>query len=162
MPPVVLQLISKSPQETHRTGLEIGQLLNEGSLILLSGELGAGKTCLAQGIARGAGYNGYVTSPSFVLVKEYSGRLNIYHIDFYRLGDITEIAELGIDDYIYGDGVCIIEWAEKASGYMPEENLSIRLEHIPGEDESRFVQFAATGERYETLLEKLREKWNSV
>ncbi len=158
----MLQLKSKSPQETYRTGHEIGQMLNEGSLILLSGELGAGKTCLAQGIARGAGYNGYVASPSFVLVREYSGRCNIYHIDFYRLEDIAEIAELGMDDYIYGDGVCIIEWAEKAAGYMPEENLAIILEHIPGEDESRFVRFAATGERYENLLEELRGKWNSV
>ncbi|MEK7841327.1 MAG: tRNA (adenosine(37)-N6)-threonylcarbamoyltransferase complex ATPase subunit type 1 TsaE, partial [Deltaproteobacteria bacterium] len=91
------------------------------------GELGAGKTSFTQGIAEGLGVTSYVKSPSFTIVNEYKGILPVYHIDLYRLGDINEIYELGIDEYLYRDGVTIIEWAEKAIPLLPEKYILIKF-----------------------------------
>jgi tRNA threonylcarbamoyladenosine biosynthesis protein TsaE len=146
----VLELVSKSPEETHRLGQELGRLARPGDILLLTGQLGAGKTCLTQGIARGLGVEGYATSPTFVVMNQYQGRLIMYHIDLYRIDTLAEVMDLGLDDYLYGDGVCVVEWADKALEAFPAERLLVEMGFIS--DTSRSVTFHPTGDRYKTLL----------
>jgi len=154
----VFQINSLNPYQTQQIGTSIGELAQAGDLILLVGDLGAGKTCLTQGIGWGTGFEGYTTSPSFVLVREYQGKIPLYHIDLYRLDNIEEIAELGIDDYLCGEGICVIEWADKALDYFPADHLFIRLDYM-GNNE-RQLSFKASGNRYAELMEQLKQKWN--
>ena len=154
-----LEIISHSAEETQRLGVELGRLAKAGDVLLLVGELGAGKTCLTQGVAWGLGIDAYTSSPTFVLIREYEGRLPLYHIDFYRLDRIEEIIDLGIDEYIYGSGLCVVEWAKKALAVLPQEHLLIELQHL-GQNE-RKLRLEAKGERYQELLSELKERWNS-
>ena len=112
-----MKMTSHSPEETQRLGRELGRLAQSGDVILLVGNLGAGKTCLTQGIAWGLNVDGYARSPSFVVVNEYQGRLLIYHIDLYRLDNTAEIADIGLDDYLYGQGLCVVNGPIKHSIY---------------------------------------------
>jgi len=153
-----LELVSAGSEKTRQIGFDIGRLVTGGELILLIGELGAGKTCLAQGIARGAGFDGIVSSPSFVLVREYQGRVPIFHVDLYRLEGDPEVTELGLDEFMGEDRLCIIEWAERAAGLLPPDNLSIRLEHLA--PEQRRLSLKPRGKRYEDILRQLSEQWN--
>jgi len=121
---------------------------------LLVGNLGAGKTCLTQGIAWGLGIQEHALSPSFVLVRELRGRLPLYHIDLYRLDRIEEIADLGLDDYLYGQGVCVIEWAEKGLSILPAEHLLIKID-CPADTE-RTLEFIPHGKRYQKLVAQLK------
>ena len=100
----------------------------EGDVVLLTGDLGAGKTTLTQGILHGLGSNEFARSPTFVLVNEYDARIPLYHMDFYRLGSFEDIDGLGLDDYLFGDGICVIEWADKADGYFPADHLSVSID----------------------------------
>ena len=111
-----------SPEETQAIGEQFGQTLKPGDVIALIGDLGAGKTCLTQGIARGVGIptDQVVNSPSYTLINEYEGEIPIYHIDLYRLQHHDEIIELGLEEYLEGDGICIIEWAERMLEMLPE------------------------------------------
>jgi tRNA threonylcarbamoyladenosine biosynthesis protein TsaE len=118
---------TSSPEETLELGKRVGEGLKAGDVIALVGELGTGKTLFTQGLVQGLGVKGYVKSPSFALVNKYEGRLSVYHLDLYRLGDVNEIYELGIEEYLYGDGVCIIEWAEKAYSLLPEKYILIKF-----------------------------------
>ena len=106
---------TRTPAETQTIGEEIGKQLRQGDLVALIGDLGTGKTCLTQGIARGVGVypNQIVNSPSYTLINEYAGKITIYHIDLYRLQNHDELLDLGLDEYMEGNGICIIEWAEK-------------------------------------------------
>ena len=108
-------LRTRTPAETQTIGEEIGKQLRQGDLVALIGDLGTGKTCLTQGIARGVGVypNQTVNSPSYTLINEYAGKIPIYHIDLYRLQNHDELLDLGLNEYMEGDGICIIEWAEK-------------------------------------------------
>ncbi|MFA5761944.1 MAG: tRNA (adenosine(37)-N6)-threonylcarbamoyltransferase complex ATPase subunit type 1 TsaE [Dehalococcoidales bacterium] len=151
-----LNIVSNSPDDTISLGKKIGELAMPGDIFLLSGILGAGKTCLTQGIAYGLGINEYTLSPSFVLVRELYGRLTLYHMDLYRLENIEEIAELGLDDYLYGKGVCAIEWANRGMPLFPEEHLSIEIVY-KGDTERQFI-FKAHGQRYLELLEKIENQ----
>jgi tRNA threonylcarbamoyladenosine biosynthesis protein TsaE len=148
------EIISKNPEQTQRIGICIGQLARPGDVLLLSGELGTGKTCLTQGIARGLGISDYALSPSFVLIREMYGRLPLYHIDLYRLEQTAEIAELGLDDYLYGNGVSVIEWAERGLNLLPGEHLRIVISYL-GETERR-LEFTPNGKRYLEVLDQLR------
>ncbi len=150
-----LELISHSPYQTRRLGSRIGKLASPRDIILLVGSLGAGKTCLTQGIARGLGIKEYTPSPSFVLVREFQGRLPLYHIDLYRLEHIEEIAELGLDDYLYGSGVCVIEWAEKGLSLMPKEYLLIELSFL--DNNERRLNFKPCGQHYLEMVARLGE-----
>jgi len=114
-----LKLNSHSPQQTQLLGSYLGKLAQKGDVFLLVGDLGTGKTCLVQGIAYGLDIKEYAFSPSFVLVREYHGRLPLYHIDFYRLDHFKEIADLGLEEYLYNDGVCVVEWADKGLQILP-------------------------------------------
>jgi tRNA threonylcarbamoyladenosine biosynthesis protein TsaE len=150
-----LELITRSPEETQEFGQHLGKIARPGDVILLVGKLGAGKTCLTQGIAWGLGIKEYAASPSFVLVRELYGRLPLYHIDFYRLENLEEIAELGLDEYFYGRGVTVVEWAEKALELLPPERLLIKMEYI-AENERR-LNLKASGQRYREMLAELKQ-----
>ena len=148
------ELISHSPEETQKFGVRIGELCLPGDTFLLVGSLRAGKTCLTQGIAWGLGIKEYAASPSFMLVRELYGRLPLYHIDLYRLDHIEEIVDLGLDDYIYGKGVCVVEWAEKGLGVLPEEHMLIQIDYLS--DSERRLQLRPGGKRYREILSQLR------
>ena len=121
----------------------------------MSGELGSGKTTLTQGILHGLGSDEFARSPTFVLVNEYGARLPLYHVDLYRLDSFDEIDSLGLDDYLFGDGLCVIEWANKAEGYFPAEHLLVSIE-VTGDD-TRTLTLSSTDSEYADLLESLRE-----
>lgn len=126
---------TESPEETQNLGETFGKTLKPGDVVALIGDLGTGKTCLTQGIARGIGIAAgeVVSSPSYILINEYNGKIPIYHIDLYRLENMVEIADLGIGEYIDSDGVCIIEWAERMEEDLPETCIRI---YITWEDEN--------------------------
>ena len=149
-----LELITHSPEQTQQLGVRMGELALPGDTFLLVGALGAGKTCLTQGIAWGLGIEEYAVSPSFMLVRELHGRLPLYHIDLYRLEHIEEIADLGLDDYLYGNGVCVVEWAEKGLDLLPKEHLLIQLNHLS--DTERSFQFKPVGKRYLEIVRQLK------
>lgn len=147
-------ITTSSLDETRRLGERLGRLLKEGDIICLHGELGAGKTTFTQGIAKGMDVaKAFITSPTFVIANEYKGRLALYHIDLYRLNNIAEIEDIGLSEYLKGEGVTVIEWAEKAEGLLSEERLSVYLENL-GEDKRRLA-FKAKGKRYEEIIEKI-------
>ena len=120
---------SESPEETQALGERLGKILKQGDVIALIGDLGTGKTCLTQGIARGIGIapDAVVNSPSYILINEYTGSIPIYHIDLYRLENSEEIAELGLSEYMEGNGICIIEWAERMTDALPDTCIQIRI-----------------------------------
>jgi len=141
-------------EQTVALGRRLGAMASAGDVILLSGELGTGKTCLVRGIAAGMGVSDYASSPSFVIIREYTGRLTLYHMDFYRLERAEEIADLGIDEYLYGDGVCAVEWAERAVGLLPAEHLRISLSYATLEGQREIV-LSAAGSRYDNVMDRL-------
>ena len=149
-----IDLTSHSPEQTQKIGVRIGELALPGDVFLLSGRLGAGKTCLTQGIAWGLNIKEYALSPTFVIVREMHGRLPLYHIDLYRLDNIEEIEDLGLDDYLYGKGACVVEWAEKALGLLPSEHLLIQIDFLS--DTVRSLQLKPRGKRYQELLAQLK------
>jgi tRNA threonylcarbamoyladenosine biosynthesis protein TsaE len=150
-----LTVISRSPEQTRRLGAMIGQLAKGNDIYLLSGNLGAGKTHLVQGIAFGLGIKEYACSPSFMIAREYNGRLNLYHLDLYRLDHVEEIADLGLDEYFRNDSVCAIEWAEKGDSVLPGDSLAIAMGYA-GEND-RKVALVAHGARYADLVTQLSE-----
>jgi len=153
--PVSLDIISHSVAQTQRLGARLGELLSGGELILLDGELGTGKTVFTQGIAQGLGIPDIVNSPTFTILKEYrGGRLPLYHFDLYRIDDPNEVLTLGFEDYFYGQGVCVVEWAHKAEGIWPAEHLRIRLKVIS--DTKRGLVFQAYGTIYTQMLKMLQ------
>jgi len=156
-----LKFISHSQEQTQRLGTRLGELAQAGDVFLLTGNLGSGKTCLTQGIAWGLGVTEYTFSPSFVIMREYHGRLTLYHIDFYRLDRIEEIVDLGLAEYLYDKGVCVVEWAEKGISVLPKEHLLINLSYTS--DTERSISLEPKGKRYTQLLETLNldpKKWN--
>ncbi|MBR2792992.1 MAG: tRNA (adenosine(37)-N6)-threonylcarbamoyltransferase complex ATPase subunit type 1 TsaE [Erysipelotrichaceae bacterium] len=146
-----LRVVTYAPDQTRALGKKLGSLIDGSFLITLSGELGAGKTTFTQGLARGLEITRNVTSPTFTLMKSYKGRLPLYHIDAYRLEDIDQ--DLGFEEYVDGDGVCVIEWSNFIEDVLPEERLSINL--TISDDDSRMLVFSAYGDKYEEVLERL-------
>lgn len=124
-----------SPEETQEIGVQIGTQLRPGDVVALIGDLGAGKTCLTQGIAQGVGVyqDQTVNSPSYILINEYEGKIPIYHIDLYRLERLEDIVALGLEDYLEGDGICVIEWGDRMDELLPESHIQVT---ITAEDES--------------------------
>lgn len=117
------------PLTTTRLGVLLGQTAAVGDVVLLWGDLGAGKTTLTQSIGQGLGVpeDAYITSPTFALLHEYPGRIPLYHMDLYRLSTENDVLELGFEEYIYGDGICVIEWPDRLGSLQPEEHLAVRL-----------------------------------
>ena len=119
---------TNSPEETYEIGKKMGRAARSGEVITLSGDLGAGKTVFAQGFAAGLGINAPINSPTFTIIQEYdTGRIPLYHFDVYRIADIEEMYEIGFEEYIYGDGVCLIEWANLISELLPENIISVDI-----------------------------------
>jgi tRNA threonylcarbamoyladenosine biosynthesis protein TsaE len=166
---LTLDCISHSSAQTQRLGMRLGDLLQGGELILLDGQLGTGKTTFTQGLAQGLGITETINSPTFTLLKEYTGqsqpgistgglsyrKLYLYHFDLYRLDNPDEMVDLGFEDYFFSDGVSVIEWAEKAGSYWPEEHLNIRLKIMS--ETKRGLLFIAAGERYCELLRQFQK-----
>jgi len=133
-----MRFIADSADDMRRWAERLGQLLTAGDCVALYGPVGSGKTTFTQGLARGLGINKAVNSPTFTLVKEYQGRLPLYHMDLYRLDDGSE--ELGLEEYWDGDGVTVIEWPEVVSPLLPDDRLDIRIERLTGERRTVVVQ----------------------
>jgi tRNA threonylcarbamoyladenosine biosynthesis protein TsaE len=124
---------SRDPAETQAIGERLGARLTPGAVVACTGELGAGKTCFLQGLARGLGVTGGVTSPTFVLVNQYRGRLPIYHLDAYRTDSLTELVDLGLEEMLHGDGVTVIEWADKIRPLLPARTIHVHLQGLGDE-----------------------------
>ncbi len=120
-------VITASAEETLALGRELAADLQPGAVITLSGVLGAGKTTLVKGVAAGLGVTEPVTSPTFTLVQEYEGRLPLYHVDLYRIKEEEELDDLGLEEYLYGRGVTLMEWPEKAAAYLPPHTLAVAI-----------------------------------
>ncbi|MGH2418342.1 MAG: tRNA (adenosine(37)-N6)-threonylcarbamoyltransferase complex ATPase subunit type 1 TsaE [Candidatus Limnocylindria bacterium] len=143
--------VSTGPDETRAIGRRIGEAAVPGTVLALIGPLGAGKTQLAKGIAEGLGVTGVVNSPTFVLMNEHPGRLRLYHIDAYRLVDPEEAAAAGLLDERQGDGVTVVEWADRLDGWLPVERLEIRLEMPTAAPTHRTLRWTAHGPAHDRL-----------
>lgn len=147
-----------SPEQTRRLGRCLGQLIRQPLVVLLSGDLGAGKTCFTQGLALGLEVpeEEPVVSPTYTLMNPYRGRLELFHFDLYRLADADDLIDLGLEDFLPGDGVAVVEWADRFSG-LAAEYLAVEISHR-GET-GRTLLFHARGERAARLLEDLKDAW---
>ncbi|QDT27124.1 tRNA threonylcarbamoyladenosine biosynthesis protein TsaE [Gimesia panareensis] len=146
---------STSEEDTRRLGTLLADRLVPGTVLALNGNLGAGKTRLVQAIAQALGVDpAEVNSPTFVLIQEYEGRLPLYHFDTYRLKDTDEFLELGADELLYADGVCLIEWAEKVADVLPRDVLEIKITHIS--ETARRFEFTGQGSRSRQIVTALK------
>lgn len=146
-----VRILSKSTDQTLRLGERLARHLRKGDILCLEGELGSGKTTLIKGIAKGLKIvSQKVTSPTFVLMNAYEGRLPLYHFDLYRLEEIHEISSIGYEEFLYGHGVAVIEWAERLGALTPKEYLRVELKH-KGENE-RSITLAAVGKQYDRIM----------
>ena len=119
--------ITNCYEETERVAAELAKSLKGGEVIAMYGDLGAGKTAFVRGLARALGIEGHITSPTFTIMNAYNGRLPLYHFDVYRIADPDEMYEIGCDEYIGSDGVCVIEWAELIEDILPDEYIKINI-----------------------------------
>ena len=143
-------------EETKQFGIVLGKLLKSGDILCLNGDLGAGKTTLTKSIGLGLDVDDYITSPTFTLINEYEGRIPLYHFDVYRLENAHELDDLGFDDYFYGYGVSIIEWAEKIENTLPKERTVINIKR-GNNDKERILEIKGFGNRYNELIKELDE-----
>jgi tRNA threonylcarbamoyladenosine biosynthesis protein TsaE len=135
-----MKLVSRSAEETQALGERLGSLLGKGDVVACVGPLGAGKTCFLQGLARGLGVTAPVTSPTFVLVNQYQGRVTVYHVDAYRTGSLTELVDLGLEEMLHGEGVTIVEWADKLLPLLPPRTVTVTITGLG--DEPREIELA--------------------
>lgn len=143
---------SKSPEETFRLGAALGRLAEPGLVVALKGPLGAGKTMFARGVAEGAGANPLgVTSPTFVLIQEYPGRIPIFHFDAYRLTKDLDFEDLGVEEYFYGEGVCLVEWADRVERLLPLERIEVTF--VLSGPQSRRIEATCMGTEHSGLME---------
>lgn len=150
-----VRIISHSPAETIAIGCGLGKLLQPGDVLCLAGGLGAGKTCLARGIAIGLGADeARVSSPTFVLAQEYRGRIPMYHLDLYRLKSAEEVEEAGLDEYVGGDGVAVIEWPDVYSPLLNMDRLTVEIRTTAAFE--RELVLTPQGDRYRSILEEMR------
>lgn len=147
-----MRIVSGSPETTEKLGFRLAQLLQPGDFIALNGELGAGKTRFASGIAKGLGVDPKIpiTSPTYTLLNIYHGDIPLYHFDLYRLHGDDDIVDLGFTEYFSGDGVCLVEWAERLKKELPPARLDIFLSHV--DENIREIVLVANVPRYETLI----------
>jgi tRNA threonylcarbamoyladenosine biosynthesis protein TsaE len=126
-------IVSRSPEDTARAGEALGRSLGPADVVALTGELGAGKTCFVQGVARGLGVTTPATSPTFVLVNEYRGRVPVHHADAYRTESMTELMDLGLLELFDGDGVTLVEWADKLRPLLPARTIEVNVSGVGDE-----------------------------
>jgi tRNA threonylcarbamoyladenosine biosynthesis protein TsaE len=146
--------LSGSEEETFQFGCRIGENAKPGDIILLYGDLGSGKTIMTKGIAYGAGVSDMVTSPTFTLMNQYSGRYPLYHFDIYRLTYPEELFDLDYEEYLFGDGIAIVEWPERMGDLLPEEYLQIILDKTQRENQ-RKITLKPHGSKYMERVEAL-------
>ncbi len=154
--PTTLTLTTHSPDETRAIGRALGEAAKPGDIYLLSGPLGAGKTCLVQGIAFGLGSTEYARSPTFVLVNQYKGRLPVFHVDLFRIEDALEAGDMGLEEY-FERGVCAVEWPERARQVFPRDYMWVDIAYGRMESD-RVLRFRPHGARYRALVLRLREQ----
>jgi tRNA threonylcarbamoyladenosine biosynthesis protein TsaE len=154
-----LEVVSRSPDQTRRLGIRLGEALQAGDVICMQGDLGAGKTTFVQGIAKGWGSLDSVSSPTFILVNMYrrGDNARLFHMDAYRLDSTPEAEELDLDSML-SQGPLLIEWPERMNGLVPSERLWVHLDYI--DEEGRGMKFHAAGSRYDELLELIRQAAN--
>jgi tRNA threonylcarbamoyladenosine biosynthesis protein TsaE len=151
-----VEITSDSARKTQDIGRLIAGNLNKGDIVCLFGDLGSGKTVLTKGIGLGLGLDkDRVTSPTFVIIRQYEARIPIYHFDLYRLALPEDILSLGYEEYLFDQGVSVIEWADKLGCFIPKEFLKIELRVVGRE--KRHLKISAKGSRYKKLMEKLHE-----
>lgn len=148
-----LEVIMQTEQETKDFAAMLATLVSPGDVITLEGDLGAGKTTFTQGLAVGLGIKRNVTSPTFTIIKEYSGRMPLYHMDVYRLEYSDE--DIGFDEYFYGDGVTVVEWAQFIDEFLPSKRLNINIVVIDGENRS--IRCESTNEYFHPLIKQLQK-----
>jgi len=151
--------ISISPEETSAIGRIVGEYTVAGDVVLLTGELGAGKTCLTQGILHGLGSDDLARSPTFVLISEHHGRMPLYHMDLYRVGSVEQTEELGIEEYLEGDGLTVVEWADNVPGIFPDDSLRIHIGLVS--EYERRLSFTAATDRFAGMLEAITQMTNN-
>lgn len=158
----VLTLTTTAPAGTEALGAALGSLLQAGDCVTLSGELGGGKTCFTRGVVRGAApaVADQVASPTFAILNEYPGTLPIYHYDCYRLRGADDAIEMGLEEHLYANGICLIEWPERVQGILPNERLEVGFSYT-GES-SRDITFTGHGSRAGKLVEKLASMQESL
>lgn len=147
-----------SLDETRAVGRALGQLAGPGLVVGLTGSLGTGKTTFTRAVAEGLEVDDsrIVTSPTFVLVHEYEGRLPLYHFDTYRLKNIGEFLDLGVDEYFFGEGVCLVEWADRVRATLPEDRIELTFTIDESSDSARRIDVATVGARWRTLALRWR------
>ncbi len=136
--------VTHSPEETQALGARLAEGLGPGDVVACIGELGAGKTCFLQGLCRGLGVRDAVTSPTFVLVNEYRGRLPIHHVDAYRTGSPAELVDIGLEEMLHGEGVTIVEWADKLRPLLPPGTITVTVTGLG--DEPRRISIERPGD----------------
>ena len=154
---VKIELISNSAAQTIEIARLIGEKLKDGDLLALSGELGSGKTCFTKGLAQGLGVGAeyQITSPTFTLINEYPARCKLYHFDVYRLNSYSELEDLGYEEYLSGDGVVVIEWAEKIDKLIPRDSIFINFEYV--DENSRKMIIRGVKSRLSELIDQKME-----
>lgn len=158
----MVEFVTRSAEETIALGRRLGELLDEGDVLVLTGDLGAGKTQLTKGIAAGMGVEDDVTSPTFTIQMVYEGReLPLYHFDLYRLEDPDQLDDTGLFDVLGGDGPCVIEWGEQFAEQLGDERLDVYLtrmddEAAPGEEPARRVCFVSHGVRACSIVQNIK------
>ncbi|WP_312516895.1 tRNA (adenosine(37)-N6)-threonylcarbamoyltransferase complex ATPase subunit type 1 TsaE [Anaerospora sp.] len=150
-----MEIVSTAPEQSFSFGRQLGQLLQEGSVLCIIGDLGAGKTLLVQGIAQGLGLNEEITSPTFTVMNVYEGTIPVYHFDLYRLESPEQLVDIGFDEYTNGGGIAIIEWPDKFPGFMPDSYL--RIELIKTGDNDRLIKVSPQGAHHHLLYEELKQ-----
>ena len=148
----MVKIYLENEEKTREIGSKLGELLTPKSVICLIGDLGAGKTTMTQSLARALGVDDYITSPTFTIVNEYEGRMPLYHFDVYRIGSSEEMYDIGFDEYIDGEGVCIIEWANLIEDILPYEYLYIEMNY---KETGREMILTPKGEKYEEIVKEL-------
>ena len=144
---VITDTITKSADHTRMIGKDLARYLDIGKLVAFYGDLGTGKTCMIQGVCDALGVEEYVNSPTFIIINEYKGTIGsltvpIYHFDLYRVGGISEQLELGTEDYFFGEGICLVEWAERANEILPKSRLDVEMFYL--DDERRRILITNT------------------
>lgn len=154
-------LVTESDQETIELGCTLGALLEEGDVVALVGELGSGKTWFTKGIARGLGVSPstLITSPSFALVNEYPGRATLFHMDIYRLGSLQELLSAGIEEYLHGGGVAVLEWADRWPEILPDRTLDVELTMV--DDHSRRITLSGRHPRAAFIIEAVKKIYSA-
>ncbi|MGE4282118.1 MAG: tRNA (adenosine(37)-N6)-threonylcarbamoyltransferase complex ATPase subunit type 1 TsaE [Clostridia bacterium] len=149
----IIKLISNSPQETEQIAYKIGVQLEPGCVVCLGGDLGAGKTAFTKGLVKAYGIEEDVTSPTFTIVNEYDGNVPVYHFDVYRIHDVDEMFEIGFEEYIYGEGISVIEWAENIKEILPQVYLKVSIKKDLDKSENfREIIIEAIGDKYNAII----------